>query len=391
MITGYVRICIHGYFIERFINLLSNLKVPVWGMKRVNRAEVTLCLRARDFKKVRMPARKAGVRVRIQKKRGLPFLLYRYRKRKGMALGLALFFALIFCMSAFLWSVEVTGNKTVEKTELLSMLEEQGFKPGRLSVSFDLHKLEYEILSHFPQIIWTHIGIYGSKAVVEVKEGRMPPPIVPEGEPCNIVAAADGVVTRLVVYQGEAKIKEGEAVAKGQLLVSGVLDSKVTGMRLVHAAADVKGQLRYVLTAEHPLQREELLRTGQSLSHSWLAVFTIKIPLFWDKGIPYKLYETEDSVQELSLWKGFILPVKRIHTVYYEQRRETVKYSVDDAVKGAMTLLYAKEKETFNSLDLEYSERNTCLHEGVVTAEGEYLCAGELSAQEPILLEQPDS
>ena len=389
IIAGYVRVSVHGYFIERFINLLAGLHVPVWGMKRTGKAEVSMCLRARQFRKVRMPARKTGVRVRILKKRGLPFLLYRYRKRKGMALGLALFFALVFYMSAFVWSVEVTGNKDVAAADILSALEKQGLRPGKPSFSLDIDRLEYELLTSFPQIIWTHIGIYGSKAVVEVKEGRMPPQIVPEDMPCNIVAAADGVVTRLTVYQGEAKVKEGEAVSKGQLLVSGVLDSKVTGMRLVHASADIEGQLRYVLSAEHPLSREELVRTGQSILRSRLSVFTANIPLYWGKAAPYELFEAEETVKELSLWKGLVLPVRYIRTTFYEQWRQTVEYTVDDAVKGAMALLYAKEKETFDSASLEYAQRNTCLSDDKVTAEGEYLCAGVLSRQEPIEL-QPE-
>lgn len=389
IIAGYVRVSVNGYFIERFINLLAGLHVPVWGMRRTGKAEVTMCLRARHFKRVRIPARKTGVRVHILKKHGLPFLLHRYRKRKGMAVGLALFFALIFYMSAFVWSVEVTGNKDVASADILSELEKHGLRPGKLSFSLGLDKLEYELLSRFPQIIWTHIGIYGSKAVIEIKEGRMPPPIVPEDVPCNIVAAADGVVTRITVYQGEAKVKAGEAVSKGQLLVSGVLDSKVTGMRLVHASADIEGQLRYVLSAEHPLSREEVLRTGQSVSRSRLSIFSADIPLYWGKASPYELFETEETVKELSLWKGFVLPIKFIRTTFHEQRRQMVEYTVDDAVKGAMALLYTKEKETFDSTNLQYAQRNTCLADGKVIAEGEYLCTGILSREEPIEL-QPD-
>lgn len=387
VISGYVKISISGYFIERFINLLSNLKVPVWGMKRTGKAEILLCIPARDFKKARIPARKTGSRVKIQKKYGLPFLIYKYRKRKGMVLGLLIFFLLIFYMSAFLWSVEVTGNKTVERSEIIGLLEKEGFKPGKFSLSFDLHKLEYDILAHFPQIIWTHIGIHGSKAIVEVKEGRSPPPIVPQSEPCNIVAAADGVVTSIVVYRGDAKVKEGEAVSKGQLLVSGVLDSSITGMRLVHAAADITGQLRYTLETKHSLSQKERLSTGASLTRQWVSVFTLNIPLFWKKEIPYTLYETEDYTKELSIWKGFVLPIKHRRITYKEQKEEVVNYSVDDAVKAAMSLLYAEEKKTFNSLDIEYADRSTCLHERIVTAKGEYLCKGQLAIQEPIILE----
>ena len=43
-----------------------------------------------------------------------------------------------------------------------------------------------------------------------------------ESIPCNVVAAADGYIVRIEAYEGAAKVKVGDSVVKGDLLISGV-------------------------------------------------------------------------------------------------------------------------------------------------------------------------
>ena len=33
-IIGYLRICVEGYYIERFINICTNNKILIWNLKR---------------------------------------------------------------------------------------------------------------------------------------------------------------------------------------------------------------------------------------------------------------------------------------------------------------------------------------------------------------------
>ncbi len=64
------------------------------------------------FSRLKPLAAKSGVRVRLLKKRGLPFWLHTHRKRKAFALGVAMGFACIFFLSSFIWGIEINGNLT---------------------------------------------------------------------------------------------------------------------------------------------------------------------------------------------------------------------------------------------------------------------------------------
>ena len=81
-ILGYVRITVEGYYIERFINICRNNKIIIWNLKRDKSVRLNLNIGIKDFKKIKKIAKKTKCKVKIIKKKGLPFLFNRYKKRK---------------------------------------------------------------------------------------------------------------------------------------------------------------------------------------------------------------------------------------------------------------------------------------------------------------------
>ena len=82
-ILGYLKISIEGYYIERFINICKNDKITIWNLKRNKNIKLTLNVRTSEFKKICKIARKTKCKVKIENKKGLPFLLHKYKKRKS--------------------------------------------------------------------------------------------------------------------------------------------------------------------------------------------------------------------------------------------------------------------------------------------------------------------
>lgn len=72
-IFGYVEFCAEGGFPERFINLCSVYHVRLWDVKRV-KDKLYAKTMLRDYKNIREAVRRSGVKTRIIKKTGLPFL-----------------------------------------------------------------------------------------------------------------------------------------------------------------------------------------------------------------------------------------------------------------------------------------------------------------------------
>ena len=80
-VKGYVRIRITGYSPERFLNLCKYKKIPVWGLLP-GRNFYDMNITIAGMKKLKPILRKTGTNLRIIEKIGLPFFLFRHRKRK---------------------------------------------------------------------------------------------------------------------------------------------------------------------------------------------------------------------------------------------------------------------------------------------------------------------
>ena len=97
-IRGYVRIRVRTVSYDRFLNICALHGFYIWDLTpKENAYELNISIK--DFRKLRPLARKTGAHIRIVKKRGLPFWLFRNRHRKAFAVGFLGGSALLFLFS----------------------------------------------------------------------------------------------------------------------------------------------------------------------------------------------------------------------------------------------------------------------------------------------------
>lgn len=213
-ILGYVNISIEGYFIERFINICISKNILLWNLKRKKSSFLYANIGMKDFKKIKQIAKVTKCRVKIEQKRGLPFLLHRYKKRKFFLISLILIVLFIFAISNFVWNVEITGNNTIPTEEIMQNLNENGLKIGVLKQKVDTKQIINTIRLQRDDIAWMGIHLKGTNAIIEIVEADKKPEIIDENEYCNIISDKDGIITKINVQNGTALIKEGDIVKK---------------------------------------------------------------------------------------------------------------------------------------------------------------------------------
>lgn len=125
-----------------------------------------------DFYRIRPFARKAGVKVRVREKLGLPFFLYRNRKRKLFTVGLASFFLLLFVLSRFIWNISFSGNLHFTDDMLTRQLREIGICYGMPKSGVDCDRIEEELRSRCPQIVWVSAHVAGTRLQIRVRENE---------------------------------------------------------------------------------------------------------------------------------------------------------------------------------------------------------------------------
>ena len=213
-LLGYATISVEGYFIERFINICISKQILLWNMKRKKSSFLFTNIAIRDFKKIRQVAKITKCQVKIQKKKGLPFLLHRYQKRK-LFIGLLLtLFLVIFGVSNFVWNIEIIGNTTIPKEELLEQLNEYGLTLGKLKNEVKTKEIISQMRLHRDDIAWVGIKSVGTNMIVEVVEADKKPDIIDENEYCSIVSEKEGRITKINVQNGTALVKVGDIVTK---------------------------------------------------------------------------------------------------------------------------------------------------------------------------------
>lgn len=345
-IRGYVIIIVKGYFLEKFINICTRRQILLWDIKMRGSGVMTLKISISGFKMLRPIARKTNCSVRIMHKRGLPFIFSRYRRRKAFVVGAVLFVFLLYVLTSFIWSVEITGNENIQTDVIVEKLAENGVKVGKLKYNIDTDKVANSLMLAIDELRWISITIKGTKAKVQVAERVLPPELVPMDQPCNIVARRDGVVNSIVVKEGYATVKPGDTVIKGQVLVSGSIPIKgeEERTRLVHAIASVEARTWYEESCEVKTKILEKKRTGNVLEHKSIELFAKRIKLF-PKKIEFDEYDKIETEKRISIGGDLVLPFAIVTERFYESTEVEKELDLEEAKQLAADTAYKKAME----------------------------------------------
>ena len=247
---GYVRIEVEGYYIERFINICTNNKILIWNLKREKGVKLYLNIGINDFKKISQVARKTNCKVRILRKRGIPFLLNRYKKRKIFVLFLILIVLSIFVSSKYVWSVKISVKDDLKLENIEEDIEALGITKGVKKDKIDTDKVINELRLKRDDIAWVGIDIEGTNVKVNIVKADKAPNIIDNSDYCNIVASKAGIIKKIIAQNGTAIVKVGDQVQKGDILIAGYMEGKYTDTRYVHSLGEVEAIVSYQKSKE---------------------------------------------------------------------------------------------------------------------------------------------
>ena len=241
-IKGYLQIEIEGFYIERFFNACTKQGIELWGTKRKNNTSIITNIKIDDFRGIRNIARKTQCSMKIKRKKGIPFIIRKYKNRKVFIFLFFILILSIFTLSNFVWNIEIEGNNIISSEEILEELNKNGIKQGELKYKINIQKVIEKMRLNDERISWIGIKIDGTNAKVNIVEAVAKPDILDENEYCDIIASKDGIITKINVTNGTELVKEGDVVERGRKLIGGWMEGKYTGTRYVHAEGEVKAK-----------------------------------------------------------------------------------------------------------------------------------------------------
>lgn len=222
---GYVTFEASGGFPDKFFDSCKRNGVNLFDINRVN-GNFYAGVKIADYRKMPHIRRNSDMSLRVIEKRGLPFILYRRKNRIGVVIGLLLFVLLLFFMSGSILSISVEGNCDIDTNDIINAFEENGVRVGARKSKIDITAVENKVSTEIPELVWVSLNISGTVATINVREGTKAPEVTGTEKPCNIVAKYGGQIALYEVYEGTAEQELNAAVAKGDLLISGIITYK---------------------------------------------------------------------------------------------------------------------------------------------------------------------
>ena len=379
-IRGYVRVKVEREGAERFINLCSYNKILIWEIKNSSQG-FFVNIKITDYKKLKNLRKsiKFPPKFRIHKKYGLPFILKSYEKRKGLAVGVILSLLLLNLLSSYIWDIKVVGNQQIATTEIIATCEELGVKKGIRKRLIDTYNLKPALILKCDGIAWCSFNVEGSVLTIDISE-------VKDSSkdkntfPSNIVATIDGVIISTEIAKGTRLVENGQAIRKGDLLVSGAVNyGEKTDF--IQSEGKIIAETDRVFTKTIPLNFNNSVLTGKQKTLRVLEFFNLKIPLFLG-GVRFNS-QFEITSRNVKMF-GKELPISIVSKSFKELTETQVIRTEEEALNQAKSEI-AKEIKSLpitkvEIIDFLWENKGDCIDVALKTK-----CYEDIGRQEKII------
>jgi len=380
LILGYVKVILWGKYPERFLNVCASRGIKVWNTRRQGE-RIEFCIFAKDYKKLRQLRLRCPVNLRAKRKYGLPFITKKYRRRTGLAVGLAIYVVALVMMPKIVWGVNISGNERISEAELRDALRSIGIYSGAKINDIDAANMRLRLALLLPDVSWAAVNVDGAFVNVEIREADNKQNA--DTQPCNLVANCDGRITAVYVKQGSATVKVGDGVRKGDMLVSGTeqYSSGITKFR--HSDGQIIAETERTLTVSVPLNQVKSKYTDKIQKRSVLTVFDYDLPLYIGSvDFDYSL-KTEEKPITVGSTK---LPFTLTQGEFHERVQSKYRLTKNQAQAKGMDALQKLEKEEFVGFEILKKEVKAQLQKDRIVITANYLCKGDIAEKEYIYI-----
>ncbi len=391
-LTGWAEFEILGEA-PRFLNLAARSGAGLWGFDRRDGKAVAEC-RAKEYKRLRLLARRCHVRLRCLSKGGLPFITRKVWMRKGLLAGVVCGTALYCFLSGFVWNVSVSGTRAIGDSLVLAAARSGGLYPGAAQDSYSPKLAARHIISQLPELKGVVVNTDGCFAEIVVGEAEKKPDIADDDRWSNIVAARAGTIRIVQAQRGRPEVSCGDAVEEGDLLISGLYQEKLEPWdpradRPYESVGAARGSVIAETYREFTVQvsavKKEMVFTGERKVNTAVTLFGLRVPLGFS-AVPQGEWRVSTQNQTVkALGADLPLTVEReVFEAVREQKRTLTEAEMKEA---ALLKLREAQRSTISPGGRVVKEELTyAFPEGMCVLCAECRCEEEIGVVQEILV-----
>jgi len=319
-IAGLIAVKLTSASISQLLTAINDQGICILGVKYVDELTGIVTIYRHDYPLLCDLLKKRGEGCIITGRFGIYWALKSVCKRPVLLIGLLVVFVLATVLPNRVLFICVEGNKVIPDNLIIEKAESCGMRFGASRALVRSEQMKNKLLSAIPELQWTGINTYGCVAVISVQERQADNgDKQQDSNVCGIYAARDGVIQEMTVYKGNPVCKPGQAVQKGELLVSGYIDCGIL-IQAVRADAEIYAKTQRKLDSVALLpasQRGKILHSTRNYS---IIVGKKLINLYKGSGISDTGCVKIRTQAQVKLPGGFMIPVTFVeeHITCYE-------------------------------------------------------------------------
>ena len=319
-----------GYYIERFINICRNEKITIWNLKRDKNVKLELNIGIKDLKRVAKIAKQTKCKMKIIRKKGLPFIFNKYKKRKLFFVFLIVIIIILAISSNFIWNIQIIEEDKQDMKNLYQDVIDSGLAIGTMKSKINTKDIINKIRLKRDDIAWIGIELKGTNAIVRAVKATAKPNIVNDEDYCNIVSDKQGIITKISAQNGTIAVKVGDTVNVGTTLINGWMEGKYTGIRYVHAKGEIQAKVWHTKSKKIQYNTTERTQTGNIENKYQIKINNFEINLS-KRLSKFKIYDTIVEENKFKIFSDFYLPISLIKTTNKEVKEKQKKYEIEEA------------------------------------------------------------
>ena len=209
-----------GLNLERLLRAAGDCGVRMKNVRRMDERTMRVVVPAAQKKRMAALCEKYGWQMAEIRAGGLLRLARGIKRRWTLGLSVLLSIFWVYLSSEMIWRVEIDGAGE-NAAEVRRCLEAENARVGRLKRRVSTDHLADALALAVPGLAHAAARYEGSTLVVDCQRAREGEWAGVAGQGAEIVAAREGVVVRISAESGTPRVKPGQAVRKGQTLISG--------------------------------------------------------------------------------------------------------------------------------------------------------------------------
>ena len=337
-----------------------------------------------DFYKAVKISKKLKCKIKIIRKNGIPFVINKYKKRK-VFLGTLVFIILLIGISTnFIWNISIVVDGSEQLENIENDILEAGIKVGMKKSEVNIQETINKIRFKRNDISWMGIEIKGTNVIVKVVKSAEAPEVIDEKDYSNIIATKSATITKIIAQNGTAKVKNGDKVEEGQILIQGVMEGKYTGNRYVHSLGEVEGIVEYTKSEKIPLKFTEKVKTGNKETKIRIKINNFQIN-FYKTLSKFKIYDTIEKEKKFKIFSNLYLPISITKITVEELENVQMEYSIEKATEiGTEKLEQKLEQEIGKEKNILNKDINIIKTEEYIEVNVTYEVVENIGMQEKI-------